>query len=196
MKLKDIIKQVSKSKEFESEVWNITEMFNLNLSFDTFDKQDRLKAYFIGNWYCTDSRVGFRVYFMDDEPVAVSSQMGRKCDEDFEWVSKEAFLKVFHFILSFKLEENHAFKLIDMEEDIDPYYTVSYHTQLFEYHKKIPVYKGETVKIIEFHPGQIYNKRGQYEPSLVKIQDKNKKEKWVNLENLKFPFNLKEQVET
>jgi hypothetical protein len=52
------------------------------------------------------------------------------------------------------------------------------------------LYIGENVKIIEYHKGQEHNKQYQYEPSLVKIRFSNEKEKWVELKELDFPYNL------
>lgn len=100
MKLIDIANKIDKSKKNESHI-NITDFdseFNINL--DYYIEQDRLKAYYIGNWYCTDSYVGCRMYFFDDEPVAISFQQGRKFDEEFRWFSKDNALKVRDYLLS------------------------------------------------------------------------------------------------
>ncbi len=54
-----------------------------------------MTAYFSDlNWVCTDTTVGLRFYFLGDECVCASFQPGRKCDEQFEWVSQEAYNKV------------------------------------------------------------------------------------------------------
>lgn len=96
---------------------------------EEFDK--RVKGYFLIRWYCTDTWVGYRIYFMDDEPVAISSQTGRKSDEEIEFVSIEAAQKVKDFIKSLDGEEEFSPPLADMDEDIpDLTYTVSFSSQL------------------------------------------------------------------
>jgi len=99
MKLIDIANKIDKSERNESYV--NTDQFSSEFNYE-FDwvKQDRLKAYWIGNWYCTDSYVGYRMYFLDDEPVAFSIQKGRKWSEKFNWISKELALKVREYLIS------------------------------------------------------------------------------------------------
>jgi hypothetical protein len=127
MKLIDIVQKIDKSQGNESYV-DVTD-FNceLDLNLD-YTKQDRLKAYFIGNWLCTDSWVGFRMYFLDDEPVAVSSQMGRKSDEEFKWFSKNVALKVRDYLLSLVKENNDDLNLTicDLNDEYGDCYTVEF----------------------------------------------------------------------
>ena len=99
MRLIDLANKIDKSKKNESFV-NIT---NLNKEFDCiFDRieQDRFKAYWIGDWYCSDFWVGWRMYFFDDLPVAISSQINRNGNEEFEWFSKDVALKVRDYLFS------------------------------------------------------------------------------------------------
>lgn len=189
MKLKDILDKVDKSENFKSSVYIAEIAEDMDLEIQNYDNQDRLISYFIGNWYCTDSYVGYKVYFFDDEPVAISSQMGRKCDENIEWVSKEQYDKVRDYVLTFQEDEEPTITLCDMGEEIGEAYKIHYHDQLFGYHLTIPLYNGLTVSIIEKHKGSEHNKLNQYEPSLVKIQFEDKTEKWVELKELDFPYN-------
>ena len=191
MKIKEILTKVNKSKQFEDDidVINLCEnVFNINyynLSFD--DYQTRLKSYFIGNWLCTDSWVGYKVYFFDDEPVAVSSQLGRKMTEEIEWVSKENYLKVKNYLLSFQNDDSENITLANLEEDIDNGYKIEYSGQLFNYHYEIPLYNNEPVKIIELKqpPKNTYDIEKE-----VKIKFQDDSEKWVNIKDLIFPYNL------
>jgi hypothetical protein len=64
---------------------------------DEFNK--RLKAYPIATWLCTDSVVGYYAYYFDGYFIAMSTQMGRKCDKNFIWISKEKALEVRDYIL-------------------------------------------------------------------------------------------------
>lgn len=51
---------------------------------------ERMKKHWVVSWLCTDTVVGLAVYFLDGEPVATSSQRCRKCDEQIDFISKEA----------------------------------------------------------------------------------------------------------
>jgi len=196
MKVKDILARVDRQKQFEDYA-NITELATeMNLYGDYYKDQDRLTVYFIGGWHCTDSSVGYRAYFLDDEPVAISTQVGRKCGEDIEWVSKEAYTKVRDYIGTLLEENIPGPTLINDEDDIGSTYKIEYNEQLYSYHLKIPIYKGETVEIIEKHKGREINEAGQYEPSLVKIKSNRSHglELWVELKELDFPYNLVPEI--
>lgn len=190
MKLKDLINRVDKQEKFKDKIYIgsiAEELFNENIS--NYDDQDRLVAYFVGSWYCTDTFVGYRVYFFDNEPVAVSSQTGRKMDEVFEWVSQEAFKKVKDYIYSFKeaAEEEQAV-LLNPDEEVSTY-KIMFNSQLFDYHKGIPLYNGEKVKIVECEKK---DKNGFGIEEMVKIQFEKDADqyKWVKVGQLDFPFNL------
>lgn len=60
-----------------------------------------LECYFspMCNWVCTDTRVGLRFYFIGIDCVCVSFQHARKSDEEFEWVSPEAYDRVRNLVL-------------------------------------------------------------------------------------------------
>lgn len=190
MRIKDIIYKVDKSEKFKCDVYigEIAGEFHLDIS--NWDCHDRLTSYYIGDWYCTDSRVGYKVYFFDNKPVAVSSQTGRKCDENIEWLSKDLYNLVKEYVISFLVTEEYTIFLANLEDEIHDYYKINYHSQLFEYHKDIPLYNKENVKIIEYHTGQKHNDNNQYEPSLVRIEFKDNKTKWVELKELDFPYNI------
>lgn len=187
-----MLKLVDKSTQFKQEVdinENLAYRLNLTGFFGTWKEQSRLVFYFIGNWYSTDSYVGYRVYFLDDEPVAVTSQMGRKCDEDFEWVSKEAYNKVREYVKTFRTDDETEAEidLVNMDEEISEGYKIEFNTQLFDYHKKIPLLNGEKVEIIELE--KIRENFGT--DSNVKIKTAGGEEKWINIRELIFPYNLK-----
>ena len=195
MKIKEIIKKVDKDDNFKSEVslHQIAEDMHLNPDNIEYIEQDRLTSYYIGNWYCTDFYVGYKVYYFDDVPVAVTLQSGRKSNKNFTWISIESYKKVKEYIISFITYEDDAedIDLCNMEEEWDSGYIIEYHSQLFKYHLDIPLYNGINVKIIEKHKGTGFNEEKQYQPSLVKIQHNNGKEEWIELKELIFPYNLK-----
>lgn len=139
MLLKDIISNLDKSEQNEdkSVVWELEDLgseVGVQLQWGTHqDKDDyKLKCYWVANHYCTDTYVGYRAYFLEDEFVALSYQPARKSDEAYEWVSKEAFIKVRNYILSLQVEESVDFpeEFLDMEEDFGKGYPVQYTGQL------------------------------------------------------------------
>lgn len=187
MKIRDIINIVDKSDKFKDSV-DISRMAEeLNLpGYYNWQETDRLVSYFIGNWYCTDSYVGYKVYFFDDEPIAVSSQMGRKCAENFEWLSKELFLKVVEYVKTFEQESDYNFELANLDEEIGEGYKIEFNGQLFDYHKDIPLLDGEQVKIIELEKDKKYFGTEQN----VKIRMNDGSEKQVKVGELIFPYNI------
>ena len=148
MKLIEIANKIDKSERNESyiDLSEIAEMFGLSLW--GYVEQDRLKAYHLGPWYCTDSWVGSRLYFFDDEFVAYSFQEGRKCDEKFKWVSKEAVDKVKNFILTFiSKEDDWCISYCDINEDIGDSYKIGFNTQVLDWSKGR--YQGSSFDMIE-----------------------------------------------
>lgn len=69
------------------------------------------------NWICTDTQVGLRFYFLDGEFLMCSYQRGRKCDEEFEFVSNEMFLKLRDYILKQFNKMETEIKIINPKED-------------------------------------------------------------------------------
>lgn len=90
----------------------------------------RVRGYYLIKWLCTDTYVGYIVYYLDDEPVAVSWQSARKSDREYEFISKESAEKVRDFILSIQELSVPTFSLLDPNEEIDDFYSVNYTSQL------------------------------------------------------------------
>lgn len=57
---------------------------------DEFDR--RFKRHWVVSWICTDTQVGISIITLDSEPVAVTSQTGRKNDEGVYFFSKDIAL--------------------------------------------------------------------------------------------------------
>ena len=186
MKTIDILNNVNKSNQFKSDVDTQEMGYMFNLNDIPYGEQERLTSYYIGGWYCTDSYVGYKVYFLDDVPVAISSRIGRKCSEEFEWVSKELYLKVRDYLLSLQLEEIIDDDIDLLEDDQMDSYKIYYNGQLFEYHFDIPFYHGAKVKIIEL----IKDNTGFDIGKEVRIEFEDTTTKVINVGDLDFPFNL------
>ena len=111
MTIKEGLNKLQKTKENEDyfNIWSIVEkefdLFGKSIS-DEVDNQNRLKIYYLHKWYCTDTWVGYRAYFLDDELIAITQQVGRKYAEHFHYISKESRRKFKKFVESFIMEED------------------------------------------------------------------------------------------
>lgn len=165
MTLQDIIDNIDKSS---SEEWQDLEQ--LAKEFDIFDYVGdydlKVKSYFYETWYCTDTWVGGRIYFYDDEPICVSYQQGRKCGEKFSWLNQEAFDKTHKYILSLIEDNNQLRPTIITNDELtnEDVYGNGYHIEFAsQFTKKIDkVILKETlmpVKIIDtYHKNTIGKK--------------------------------------
>lgn len=81
-----------------------------------------------------------------DEPVAVSTQDGRKCSEDFEWFGPEAVKKVKNYILSLIGEDDPHVKYGDLEQDIGDHYSIEFNAQVLDWSKA--KYNGQPFKML------------------------------------------------
>lgn len=184
MLIKDIVNKIDKNHKVNFlDFYSFCEkQFGLYLT--NYDDSDRLEAYWIGSWYCTDTYVGYKVYLFDDKPVAISFQPARKSCECIEWLSEEDYKNVLKYAKSFCEEENADFVLANLNEDLGDTYKIHYCDALFDYHMKLPYYNGEMVEIIE------KLKDGKYVHTKVLIRLKSGDTCVVNVEELDFPFNI------
>lgn len=154
MKLRDIanniIKNKDKNKSMEGyvDIYNIAEELDLVERYnDDIFEQNRLKCYFFAPYYSTDSWVGLRMYFLDEEPVCYSSQYGRKCDEEFVWFSIEKAKKVKEYILSFKKDDEETLSTIDLDTEVEETYKMEFNEEVLDWNYGL--YNGKPFKLIE-----------------------------------------------
>jgi len=184
MKLIDIANRIDKSPKNESQVDTMEFSSELNYEFD-YVNQDRLKAYWIANWYCTDSYVGYRMYFLDDEPVAVSLQPGRKSNETFEWFSKEMALRVRDYLISLMSDDNELnIKLCDINDDIGDSFKISFNGEILNPERAI--YNDESIGILE----EIKDANNWGIGTKLRIKLLSGEEKVVDIKEIDFQFNL------
>ena len=123
MKWSEAIANLDKSEENCN--WADLEDFCNEFGINYYDCCDdisafptRMKKYWVHSWYCTDTSVGLAVYCFDGEPVAVSYQSGRNCDESIYFISDELAKKVKDFILTLYTESNKIY-FVNLDEEID-----------------------------------------------------------------------------
>ena len=77
----------------------ISEYLQCNFYCESYvEDTERLQSYGIAQTYCTDSYVGVCCVFLDDELLAITKQDGRKCDEDYYFVTEEMSQKFLNFL--------------------------------------------------------------------------------------------------
>lgn len=64
------------------------------------DENQRLTYCFYQKWICTDTEVGIKVWYFDNEPVCISWQEDWKCRESFGWISLDSFFKTRTYLRS------------------------------------------------------------------------------------------------
>jgi hypothetical protein len=163
---------------------NLSSIFNIDLDWSD---DTRLKSYYIKIHYCTDSYVGIKAYFLDDEFVALSNQVGRKYSEEFDFVSIETAEKVKNYLLTLLEPEEYSVKIdiIDyLDEEIPSTYKIEYNTQIL--HKKA-LYNDEYVDIIKTN----FQKEGSESPNYFHsvLIKKGNDEIMVDCRDLDFEFN-------
>ena len=191
MTLKEIAEKIDKSEKnrdyisFDALLYE----FNMQEFYIDYDEPEakRLEAYWIGHWYCTDSWVGYRMYFLDGEPVGVSTQKGRKCEEMFEWFSNEAADKVRDLLYKLcNADDALCVKVTDINEDIGDYYNIHFNSQVLDWSKAR--YKGEKITFIE----RIKESPDYGIDTEIKAQLPSGEITIIDINDIEFAFNLSE----
>jgi len=106
-------------------------------------EEPRLTHCYYYTWMCTDTYVGIRVWYFDNEPVCISYKPYRKYDELFYWISQDLFKTVFNYAMHLKEKETPPdFSSIeDMDENILRFAEGIDHKQFESYNKKIDIHQ-------------------------------------------------------
>lgn len=191
--VKEAIEQVDRSKENEETYIPFEEMcsdlFNRYVQIDDENEEHQLKYYWLAHHYCTDSWVGIRVYYLNDDPVCVSHQAGRKCSEDFYWVSKEAADKVREYLLSLaKPMANDNISYAPLDEEMGEGYKVDYSGQLLDTQVMLD---GEMVEVIN-QPQ--YNANGDMNFHTIDIREQDGTTKSVDIGKILVPWKINHEA--
>lgn len=182
--LKQISERIDKSSANEKtvDIMQLANDFNINL--DWWIEQDRLKAYWMGGWNCTDTWVGYIMYFLDDEPVGVSSQLARRSDTEYEWFGVESATKVRDYLLSL-IEKDDSINVAyaSLDEEIGEGYTIGFNSQIV--HGNEATLDGKDVIVIE----KIKHTQWGIDTKVV-VQFSDGKTEEVEITDLLFKFNL------
>lgn len=148
MKLIDALKNVIKTQE-NSEHPNFDEFCELagvnsyDVTYDTF--VERLKAYWLKCWLCTDTWVGMQAIYLDDVLVAYTEQTARKNCYHISFIDKDSADKVIDFIRSLAdASYNYNIATDELNSDIDLMCVEIYGNNLLDKHGFV---KGKSVTI-------------------------------------------------
>lgn len=186
MKIKEIFENIIKNNRTKDWI-NLDDVASdLGLSdiWDIYvsEEDEKIKSYFFGNWICTDSYVGWKAYFFNDEPMAISYQSDRKSDEQFRYVSEDMANKVKDYLLTLRKDNGINFELLDMEEDLGAGYSICYNSQVLDwsnmYHNGVKVELVETCK----------SESGYDISQKIRIRYENLEEYEVDIRDIKFGY--------
>lgn len=188
MNIFEAIKRVDKSDK--NEIWwcDLGEFckelgishYYINRAYDKF--AERIKAYYLTKWRCTDTWVGQVVYFLDDEPIAISYQPARKSDKYYTFVSSESADKLMNFILSLREDdERNSVEILNHDDEIDEFYSVNFTGQLLT----------DEGFVDNRHCVIINNFKEDYIAKRAIVKFDNGEEKEINICNFKIPICIK-----
>lgn len=124
----------------------------LGVDYLHWSDDTRLESYWLKMWCCTDTSVGTKAYFLDDEFVCISNQGCRKCQIDFSFVSLGAVKKVKKYLQSLLGEDELRINVLSHKEEYDEEYKIDYPEGLYSninLHKKARYIKtNEIVNIV------------------------------------------------
>jgi hypothetical protein len=186
--LRELIKNLNEKNITEPSYEKLFGLFKLDFYYVDYDKlykNERLKCYFIKKWYCTDTYVGLRAYFLDNELICFSNQAGRKMDEEFHFISIDFANKMKIFLETFSIENIFSnIELIDdgtLDEIIKGTFKIKYNSQIL--HEEA-YYGDKKVKIIKTNFP--FNSEHYFHGVLIEVDNK---QIMVNCKDLNFEFN-------
>ena len=154
MLLRQLIETLDKSDNNKQEVdiydleGLLNDYFSINTYLDKSKTNTRVTCYWLGKWLCTDTHVGFRVYFLDDKLLALSYQPARKSDEVLTFANKEVKQELKDYIVSLievDEEESEEEFFLNLDKDFKDGYKVGFACQLITTYV---MYEGQKCKIV------------------------------------------------
>ena len=90
--LKQLIEKASQLPKQEYNLWDedLLSAVGLDIYYHNYDDPVNLTTNHLKQWCCTDTWVGIDVIYLNNSPVAVTNQVGRKMDVNIYFLSEEA----------------------------------------------------------------------------------------------------------
>ena len=184
--LKQLIEKASQLPKQEYNLWdeNLLSAVGLDAYYHNYDDPVNLTTNHLKQWYCTDTWVGINVIYLNNHPVAVTNQIGRKCDVNIYFLSEEAKNLVKEYLLSlYSNQQDYSEYLTedDLNEEMGDYFKIEYSSQVLY---KTAWLNGEQVEITQ-KPRNLNNNINLH---TVAIKHKDGVEKWVDVRELDFEY--------
>ena len=184
--LKQLIEKASQLPKQEYELWDedLLSALGLDIIHHNYEKTVNLTTNHLKQWYCTDTWVGIDVIYLNNSPVAVTNQVGRKMNVNIYFLSEEAKNSVKDYLISlYNNQQDYAECLTedDLNEEMGDYFKIEYSSQVLY---KTAWLNGEQVEITQ-KPRNLNNNINLY---TVAIKHKDGVEKWVDVRELDFEY--------
>ncbi len=183
MKLTDIFKNINKDKKYFLHLSEYASLFfGIEEYFDE-EQSDKLTTYILSEWVSLGYRLGYKVHFFEDKPIAISYQLEYRSEEKVEWISIELYLKVKQYIESHIIEDYSHISLIDTNTEFGEFFKINSYDEVLTSQKNKAYYNNEIVSIIDYQGAGTHN----YDEVLIQSD---KVIKWVNMKDLLFRINI------
>ena len=184
--LKQLIEKASQLPKQEYNLWDedLLSAVGLDIYYHNYDDPVNLTANHLKQWCCTDTWVGIDVIYLNNNPVAVTNQVGRKTDVNIYFLSEEAKNSVKDYLISLYNNQQDCADYLtedDLNEEMGDYFKIEYSSQVLY---KTAWLNGEQVEITQ-KPRNLNNKINLH---TVAIKHKDGVEKWIDVRELDFEY--------
>ena len=188
--LKQLVDKASQLPKKEYNLWDedLLSAVGLDIYYHNYDDPVNLTTNHLKQWYCTDTWVGIDVIYLNNSPVAVTNQVGRKMDVNIYFLSEEAKNSVKDYLISLYNNQQDCADYLtedDLNEEMGDYFKIEYSSQVLY---KTAWLNGEQVEITQ-KPRNLNNKINLH---TVAIKHKDGVEKWIDVRELDFEYCSKE----
>ena len=187
MKIKDILSLIDNSnKEYDVDLTSLAEELGHEYRYDSCRDDENIEVYWLSKWLCTDTEVGQRVYFLNNEPVCYSQQSARKEDEVFYFFDEECVVKLKQYFFNRELELfKNKVSYKGYNDELSTVYKVEFNDHLDN--QKQGYIGDELVEVVE-----LINEDGSISDK-VKVNNSNGDIKVVSVRELNIPIYLTEK---
>lgn len=189
LKLLDALSKVDRSQPAQ-----YVDSFELvdALSIDSYGAipvafEERVTSYWLIKWLCTDTWVGLRALYFDDELVGQIWQDARKSSAVITFVSIASAERLRDYLLTANPESKYP--LINPAEELEDTYGVAYSSQLLV---TSGLYQNKPVTVVE--DSIIRGHSGSIDAwSKIRVRTVNGEEIKISLEDFDIPLHMKQQ---
>ena len=184
--LKQLIEKASQLPKQEYNLWDedLLSAVGLDVYYHNYDDPVNLTTNHLKKWYCTDRWVGIDVIYLNNHPVAVTKQIGRKWNVNIYFLSEEAKNSVKDYLISlYNNQQDYVDYLTedDLNEEMGDYFKIEYASQVLY---KTAWLNGEQVEITQ-KPRNLNN---NFNLHTVAIKHKDGVEEWIDVRELDFEY--------